>query len=77
MKKLSNVTRKEFEGFLLSRGYSLDRISGGHAVWTKPGVRSIVLQTHKEPIPMFVIKSNLMSMDVSTKDFLWFLNNGE
>lgn len=73
MKKLTNVTRKEFEKFLAAKGYTLERTTGGHAIWTCPDSRSVVLQTHVNPIPVIVIKSNLLSMGVTSKDLLDFL----
>lgn len=74
MGKLSNVTREEFERFLRSLGYSLDRTSGGHNIWKGPlSNRSIVVQTHISPVPVSIILGNLKTMGIDRKELEDFL----
>lgn len=73
MKKLSNITIDEFKAFLKAQGLKMERINGGHEMWSKEGMpRPIVFQTHIEPLPEFVIKNNLVALGVSRKEFLEF-----
>lgn len=67
--KLSNVTITEFEGFLLSVGcQQVECGNTGHRKWRKPGcLRSVVYQTHIEPIPEFIICNNLRNINVTKK----------
>lgn len=51
------------------------RTSEEHEVWSKVGLtRPIILQTHKDPIPEFVIKNNLRTLKLSKDDFLDLLD---
>jgi hypothetical protein len=67
--KLSNITIAEFEAFLSSVGcVKVESGNTGHYKWKKPGcIRSIVFQTHIEPIPEPVISSNLRSLEIPKK----------
>lgn len=77
--RLSNISLKEFREFLFEMGCS--RIEngttgrGGHELWTKQGLkRPITLQTHINPVPERVVRSNLNTLDISRKKFeTWFL----
>lgn len=77
--RLSNISLKDFREFLFEKGCSrIDngtRGRGGHELWTKQGLmRSITLQTHIDPIPERVVKSNLNTLGVSRKEFeAWIL----
>lgn len=46
-------------------------IEGGHEKWHKNGcLRPIIIQTHIDPIPEFIIKNNLRSLGLTRKDFI-------
>ncbi len=71
MKKLSNITIAEFRSALKALGAVYDRTKGGHESWKKEGLnRTIVFQTHKDPIPEFVVKNALRDLGISREDFL-------
>ena len=64
-----------FRAFLLSKGLSLLRVSGGHEVWGKSGLlRPVILQTHVDPIPEFIILNCLRTMGETRKAFEEYLN---
>lgn len=47
---------------------------GGHEIWAKSGLgRSIVLQSHVDPVPEFIIRSNLRTMGLTVKEFISFV----
>ena len=74
---LKNIELPIFRKFLEAKGCSVIRTNGGHEVWTrKDFLRPIVLQTHINPIPEFIIKNCLKNLGCSKKDFFdWFSND--
>lgn len=71
MKKLSNITVKEFRDLLERLGLQPLRTAGGHEIWTKPGLRrTIVFQTHVEPIPEFVVSNAIRDLDMTRQEFM-------
>lgn len=76
--KLSNIPLSTFRDYLAYEGWSKSEQNrgGGHEKWIKTGsLRPVILQTHIDPVPEFIIKSNLRTMGVSRKDFLEWLRN--
>lgn len=75
---LSNVSLSDFRKFLAYIGCKKVSVSGGHEKWKKDGcVRSIVFQTHKDPIPKMVIYSNLKTLGFDREDFELWLEVGK
>ena len=71
MKKLSNISVKEFRDILVRLGLQLLRTTGGHEIWIKEGLqRAIVFQSHVEPIPEFVVRNAIRDLDMSRQDFM-------
>ena len=72
-RKLSNISLKEFRAFLNRQGLNLIKDSkgrGGHEKWSKSGMeRPIIIQTHIDPIPEFIVKQVLRHLKMSRKDF--------
>lgn len=75
--KLSNITLEEFRRFLFDIGCKRVSTEGGHEKWKKQGLlRSVILQTHIDPIPEFIIKSNLRTLGFTRSDFIkWLKQN--
>ena len=70
---IKNISLRLFRQFLTSKGLKIIRTNGGHEIWGgKQLLRPIVIQTHIDPIPEFVIKNNLRNMGVTVEDFLKF-----
>ncbi|MCH5310749.1 MAG: type II toxin-antitoxin system HicA family toxin [Prevotella sp.] len=66
--KLSNISLKDFRTFLFEIGCNRVRTEGGHEVWTKEGLtRPIVLQTHIDPIPEFIVQNTLRNLGITKK----------
>lgn len=64
-----NISLKEFRKFLEYHGMKLIRTSAGHEVWSKANLlRPVILQTHVDPIPIFIVKNNLRTMGLTMKD---------
>lgn len=59
MVRLSNISIREWKSFLESQGCHYYRTKGGHEIWGKKELtRSLTFQTHIDPIPEMVIRSN-------------------
>ena len=72
--KLSNISIAQFRKFLTEVGCEMISIEGGHEKWKKGGcLRSVIIQTHIEPIPEFVLKNNLRTLGLTRKDFVNWL----
>lgn len=72
--KLSNITLSDFRDFLRKAGCSDESIKGGHEKWTKPGLlRPIILQTHIDPVPEFIVLNTLRNLGLTRKDFFRIL----
>lgn len=67
MKKLSNITIAEFRHVLAMLGLE----KGGHEAWIKTGMaRPVVFQTHKEPVPEFIVKNAIRDLGMTRQEFL-------
>ena len=70
MVNLKTISRKRFEKFLISKGCCLVRKKGDHLVYSRPGLsRPIIIQADTT-IPIFIIKSNLRTLNISSHEFL-------
>jgi hypothetical protein len=59
----------------MKTGCSLSRKNAGHEIWVRTDLtRPIVFQTHINPIPEFILKNALKSLEISKKDFWTIIN---
>ena len=71
---IKNISIKDFKCFLLHQGLKQIRISSGHEVWCgKDLTRPVIIQTHIDPIPLFIVKSNLRTMGLTIATLRTFL----
>jgi hypothetical protein len=74
--RLKNVPLKLFREYLTSKGMKIIRTKGGHEIWGGKNVsRPIVLQSHVDPIPEFIVRQCLRALNVDFDDFIDFLSN--
>ncbi len=72
--KLGNISLRTFREFLEYCGCSLVSTEGGHEKWKKAGcLRSIILQSHIDPVPEFVVRSNLRTLALTRSDLTHWL----
>jgi len=72
-KSLKNIPLRLFRDYLAYKGLKKIREKGGHEMWSHKDLgRPIVLQSHVDPIPEFVIKNNLRTLGESGEDFYKF-----
>ena len=75
MARLSNVSLKEYRKFLEKVGCKKIGINGGHEKWSRSDLpRPIIVQTHEQPVPEFIIKNALRSLKLTTEEFLNILS---
>lgn len=75
-KSLKNIPLRLFRDYLIYKGLKLQRNSGGHEIWGgKQLKRPIVLQSHIDPIPEFIVRNNLRTLNSTAEDFLDFCCN--
>jgi len=75
-KKLKNIPLKLFRQYLEYKGLKVYRRKGGHEVWGSHKLqRPIVLQSHIDPIPEFIIRNSLRTLEVDADDFYSFIEN--
>jgi len=56
--QLKNISLSDFTRFLKKAGCKKIRSKGGHDIYKKEGlVRPIVVQSHVNPVPEFIIKN--------------------
>lgn len=72
----SNISLALFRKFLLSIGCEYVGTKGGHEKWKRDGLtRPIIIQTHIDPIPEFIVRNALRSLNVSMSDFLTIIKS--
>lgn len=72
-KKLSNIPLKDFRKFLSDQGLNnikTTKRGGGHEKWSNLGMeRPIIIQTHVDPVPEFIVKQILQHLNMDRKKF--------
>jgi predicted RNA binding protein YcfA (HicA-like mRNA interferase family) len=72
--KLTSVKIADFREFLKKVGCKKIRTKGGHEVWARKDLlRPIIVQTHVEPVPEFIIQNALRNLKLTKKDFFKIL----
>lgn len=68
--RLANISLSEFRLFLRKVGCAPQSIKGGHEKWTRSDLfRPIIIQTHIDPVPEFIIKNALRNLNLTKTDF--------
>lgn len=79
--RLSNIGLDIFRKFLFDTGCRREEKGskgrGGHERWIRKDLtRPIVIQTHIDPVPEMVVRSNLRTLGLTRKDLEdWLLNH--
>ena len=75
MTRFKNIPLGKIRNYLVSRGLKRIRTTGGQKIWGGEGLqRPIVLQSHIDPIPEFIVRQILRSLDETDDDLKQFLN---
>ena len=74
MKKLSNISLKEFRAVLTALGLHKMRTKGGHEAWVREGLRRpIIIQTHVDPVSELVVRKTINDLGITQDEFLALL----
>ena len=72
--KLSNISVSEFRRFLELIGCKYIKTEGGHEKWSRKDLRRpVIFQTHINPVPERIIKSNLRTLEMNRNGFLKYI----
>jgi len=75
VRKGRNIPLKDFRKFLESNGMSRIRTKEGHEVWSGKNLsRPVIIQTHIDPVPFFIVKNTLRNMGLTLKDMEDYFN---
>jgi hypothetical protein len=73
---LKNISLTTLRKYLAWKGAKMIRITGGHEVWSRADLlRPIVIQSHIDPVPEFIVKQILRAFNTDKDDFINFLNS--
>jgi hypothetical protein len=73
---LKNIPLDTFRDFLKYHGLKHIRTSSGHEVWSGSNLlRPVIIQTHIDPIPIFIIHNCLRTMNLTSKDLRDYMNS--
>lgn len=76
MVRLHNVSLKVLRGFLEERGLKRIRDKGGHEIWSRTDLRRpVILQSHIDPIPEFIVKNNLKTIGATATELLKYMGS--
>jgi len=73
---LKNISVQTFRKYLEWKGLKHIRTNGGHEIWCRSDLkRPVVIQSHITPVPEFIVKQVLRTLNVEKQDFIDFLNS--
>ena len=68
--KLSNISLADIRVFLKAVGCEYISTEGGHEKWRKEGLtRPIIIQTHIDPVPEFIVKNILRNLQMTKENY--------
>lgn len=74
--KLSNIPLKTMLWFLDSQNMKHVKTEGGHAKYVRSDLnRPIIIQTHIDPVPEFIVKQILQHLGFNKKEFHQYIQN--
>ena len=73
MARLTPISWKDFEKFILFLGCKFKHQKGSHRVYTRSGLKRPLVVPVYDEIPMFVIRNNLRILGMTTEEYLEIL----
>jgi hypothetical protein len=75
---IKNVPLETFRSFLVYKGLKHIRTSSGHEIWAGKSItRPVTIQTHIDPVPLFIVKNNLRTMGLTLTDLRNYLQSNK
>lgn len=76
MKKLPNITLKEFRAVLTALGLHKMRSKGVHEAWVREGLkRTVIIQTHVDPVSELVVRKTISDLGLTREEFISLLES--
>jgi len=69
MSRLTPVSWRKFEKFLLFIGCRLTREKGDHRIYWREGLKRPVVIPKDKDLPIFIIRNNLRILDISLEEY--------
>lgn len=73
MVSLTPIKRRKFEKFLLYIGCQFKRQKGDHLIYDRKDLKRPVVFPADKEIPLFIIRSNLRTLNISVVEFVEIL----
>ena len=73
MPRITPIKRKKFEKFLKYVGCDLKRTKGDHFIYDRPGLKRPVIITADKNVPVFIIRNNLRTLNMTPEEYLEIL----
>lgn len=71
--RITPISWKKFEKFLLFIGCEFKREKGDHRTYLKPGLKRPIVIPRDDDLPVFIIKNNLKNLGLSNIEYLEIL----
>lgn len=73
---LKNIPLKTFREFLSYMDLKHIQTEGGHEVWSRKDLsRPVIIQTHIDPVPEFIVKNAFRTINATKEDYIEFLKS--
>ena len=69
MARITLISWKEFEKFLLFLGCKFKHQRGSHRVYTRTGLKRPIIVPVYDEIPIFIIRNNLRILNMSPEEY--------
>ena len=75
MPRLTPISWKKFEKFILFIGCHFERKRGDHRIYWRKGLKRPVVFPEDRELPVFIIRNNLRVLGISVEEYLEILKN--
>jgi len=75
MPRLTPISWKKFEKFILFIGCHFERKHGDHRIYWRKGLKRPVVFPEDRELPVFIIRNNLRVLGMSVEEYLEILRN--
>ena len=73
MPKLTPISWKKFEKFLIHVGCLFKRQKGSHRIYSREGLARPIIIPQDDELPKFIIRNNLRTLEMNIKEYLEIL----
>jgi len=70
MPRLAPLHWKKFEKFILYIGCHFEREEGDHRIYWRSDLKRPLVIPREDQLPLFIIRNNLRTLSITTKEYL-------